>query len=236
MAKKKKKDSNLLNVKNATKTLYANIRFMSPDEPIKTMLVTSAVPNEGKTTTSVHLAQAIATSGKTVVLVDADMRRGSVAGILRIQPKAGAYAVMSESATLLEAVTKTSVPNLYFLDIEPNIPNPVDLLISKKYLQLVEDLKSKFDYVIFDTPPTGTFVDAAVLSTLVDGVVLVARSNFVKRTEVVNAFEQLNKANANILGVCATFCEDESSEYYYAYYNQRGSRVESSRTARRKNR
>jgi len=86
-------------------------------------------------------------------------------------------------------------------------------------------MKKSFDYVIFDTPPVGTFVDAAILSTLVDGTVLTLKNASTKRADVVHAYDQLVKAGARILGICATFCENTSSEYYYAYYNQKGERV-----------
>ena len=223
---KKKKSSNQLEMQNAAKTLFANIHFMSPDDPIRTIVMTSSIPNEGKTTTSLYLAQAIASSGKSVVLVEADMRRRALAGLLRVHPKAGIYSVMVDAASLEQAVVETPTPNLYFLDVEPNIPNPADILASKRYAKLAKTLEDRFDYVVYDTPPVGTFIDAAILSTLADGVVLVVRPNYTKRVDVINSFEQLKKADANILGACANFCEGDGSEYYYAYYNREGSRVD----------
>ena len=211
MAKKKKQASNMLEVQNAAKTLFANIRFMSPDNPIRSIVMTSSVPNEGKSTCSVELARAIATSGKTVLLVEADMRRRTLASLLNVRPAAGVYAVLTDAAPLKTAVTPTQTPNLFFLDVEPNIPNPADIISSKRYQKLVATLEDSYDYVIYDMPPVGTFVDAAILSTLVDGT--------------VDACEQLKKADANILGICATFCEGTGSEYYYAYYTKDGGRL-----------
>ena len=225
MAKKKKSASNALEVQNAAKTLFANIRFMSPDNPIRTMVMTSSVPNEGKSTCSVELARAIATSGKTVLLVEADMRRRTLADALNVRPPAGVYSVLTDAAPLSQAVVATSTPNMYFLDVEPNIPNPADIISSKRYAKLVTLLEENYDYVVFDTPPVGTFIDAAILSTLVDGTVMVVKPNSTKRTELLDACEQLKKADANILGICATFCEGTGSEYYYAYYTQDGSRL-----------
>lgn len=226
MAKKKKHSSNKLEIQNAAKTLFANIRFMSPDEPVKTLVITSSIPNEGKSTVSMYLAQAIATSGKKVLLVEADMRRRTLATALQVHPHVGTYAVLSEERTLSEAVVTTAMPNLYFLDVEPSIPNPADIISSKRYKKLVKMLEQEYDYVIFDTPPVGTFVDAAILSTLVDGVILVARPEATKRTELIAAYDQLKKAGANVLGVCANFCESTGSEYYYAYYTQSGKRID----------
>lgn len=231
MAKRKKQSSNQLEIQNAAKTLFANIRFMSVDDPIRSIAITSSVPNEGKTTVSVHLAQAIATSGKRVLLVEADMRRRTLATALGARPPAGSYAVLTEAVALNAAVVSTSTPNLFFLDTEPNIPNPADMIASKRFKRLVHLLEENYDYVIFDTPPVGTFVDAAVLSTLVDATVLVVRPNQVKRVALVEAYEQLQKADANVIGVCATDVEGTGAEYYYAYYTSGGKRVKPSEVA-----
>ncbi|BAK43904.1 CpsD/CapB family tyrosine-protein kinase [Eggerthella sp. YY7918] len=225
MAKKKKQTSNQLEVQNAAKTLFANIRFMSPDNPVRSLVLTSSVPNEGKSTCAVELARAIATSGKTVILVEADMRRRTLASLLNVRPAAGVYSVLTDATPLSAAVVSTSTPNLSFLDVEPNIPNPADILSSKRYRKLVTLLEENYDYVLFDTPPVGTFIDAAILSTLVDGTVMVVKPNSTKRAELVDAYEQLKKADAHVLGICATFCEGTGSEYYYAYYTNSGERV-----------
>ncbi len=225
MAKKKKSSSNTQEVQNAAKTLFANIRFMSPDAPLKSIVLTSSVPNEGKTTTSVELARAIATSGKRTLLVEGDMRRRSLANILGVRATAGVYSVLTNQASLDAAIVPTKINGLFFLDVEPNIPNPADILSSKSYAALVKRMEQSFDYIIFDTPPVGTFVDAAVLSALVDGTVLVVKPGAAKRDEVLRAFDQLKTAGANVIGTCATFVEGTGSEYYYAYYTEGGKRV-----------
>lgn len=233
MAKKKKASSNALEIQNAAKTMLANIRFASVDHPVQSIAVTSAVPNEGKTTSTIELAKAIASSGSRVLLVEADMRRRSAASMLGVHAKHGAYSVMSKAVTLDEAVVATGITNLRFLDIEPNIPNPADLLSSRAYEHLVDEVCKHYDYVLFDTPPVGTFVDAAILSRLVDGVILVVKIGGAKRDEIIAAYDQLQKAEANVLGACATFCEGTGSEYYYAYYNKDNERVNPDKEARR---
>lgn len=234
MAKKKKKTgTNALEIQNAAKTLFANIRFMSPDSPIRSLVITSSVPNEGKSTVSLELGKAIATSGKTVLLVEADMRRRTMASLLGVHASAGVYAVLSDQVDLRDAVVSTDTPNLYFLDTEPNIPNPADIISSKRFHRLVSRLSQAYDYVIYDMPPVGTFVDAAILSTLVDGTVMVVRPGEVKRAELVDAYEQLQKAGADVLGICATFCEGTGSEYYYAYYTKDGDRVDPDKIERK---
>lgn len=233
MAKKKKAASNTLEIQNAVKTMLANIRFASVDNPMQSIVLTSAVPNEGKTTITIELAKAIASAGNSVLLVEADMRRRSAASVLGVHAAHGAYAVMSHALSLREAVISTGTPNFYFLDTEPNIPNPADLLSSRAYAKLVDDACNAYDYVLFDTPPVGTFVDAAILSRLVDGVILVVKIGGAKRDEILTAYDQLQKAEANIIGACATFCEGTGSEYYYAYYNKDNQRVDPEKEARR---
>ena len=98
---------------------------------------------------------------------------------------------------------------------------------------MVDDACNSYDYVLFDTPPVGTFVDAAILSRLVDGVILVVKIGGAKRDEILTAYDQLQKAEAHIIGACATFCEGTGSEYYYAYYNKDNQRVNPEKEARR---
>lgn len=231
--KKKKAASNTLEIQNAAKTMLANIRFASVDSPMQSVVITSSVPNEGKTTTTIELAKAIASSGNSVLLVEADMRRRSAASALGVHASHGAYAVMANQVSLRDAVVSTGTPNFYFLDTEPNIPNPADILSSRAYVRLVDEACDAYDYVLFDTPPVGTFVDAAILSRLVDGVIMVIKIGGAKRDEIVAAYDQLNKAEAHIIGACATFCEGTGSEYYYAYYNKDNQRVDPEKEARR---
>ena len=210
------------NLENSAKTLLANIRFMSVDNPIRTIAITSSIPNEGKTFIAMSLAEAIATSGRDVLIVETDMRRRSMANALGTHAQHGIYAVMSGEVSLKQAVVPTSVPHMYFLDAEPHIPNPSDLLNSRRFLKLVEVLRKAFAYVVFDTPPVGTFVDAAVLGTKVDALFMVVRENFVKKEEVVRAADQLQKAGVNLAGIIMNGCERQSSEYYYEYYYKDG--------------
>lgn len=228
MPRKKKASSDALVVQNAAKTLLANIRFASVDRPVKSIVLTSSVPNEGKSTVAYNLAQAIASSGKRTLIVECDMRRRSLADMVGARARHGIYAVLSGQVELDEALVATSHRNLFFLDSEPHIPNPADILSSQRFRKLVAQMESDFDYVVIDTPPVGTFVDAAIIAALADATALVVRERFVKRTELQNAYDQLKKADANVIGVIMNMCEAESSEYYYAYYNKEGKRVRKS--------
>ena len=216
LGKQRKDDRS--SVVNSAKTLLANIRFMDVDNPVHTMAITSAVPNEGKTFVAANLASAIATSGKTCLLVECDMRRRSMSRALGVHAQHGIYAVMAGECTVQQAAVATQTPNLYFLDSEPRIPNPSDLLNSNRFSKLVDLARNTYDYVLFDTPPVGTFVDAAVLGTKVDAVFMVVREGFTRKAEVAAAADQLKKSGCNLAGMIMNYCERTSSEYYYEYY------------------
>lgn len=223
MARKPKRGDEM-EMQNAAKTLMANIRFMSVDNPIRSLVITSSIPNEGKSTVACNVARAIASSGMRVCLVESDMRNRTLAGMLGVRSTGGLYSVLSETMPLQQAIVSTSTENMFLLDAEPHIPNPADILASKRFAALVGKLEQMFDYVIFDTSPVGMFVDAAVVSTVVDAAVLVVRENFTKRQAVVQAYEQLRKAGGNVVGAVMNYCNIEKSDYYYAYYNQQGKR------------
>ncbi len=160
-----------------------------------------------------------------VLIVDADMRRRSLANYMNLRPEAGLYSVLTGQTKLSDAVVANPIPNLFFLDVEPNIPNPADILSSKRFEKLVTVLEKNFSYVIFDTPPIGTFVDAAILGTHVDGVLFVVRPKHTRRKELAFAYDQLKKADVHVLGACANYREPIGSESYYAYYTTEGKRV-----------
>ncbi|MBO7675487.1 MAG: CpsD/CapB family tyrosine-protein kinase [Atopobiaceae bacterium] len=223
MARRKKKDSSkkndiTRNVDNSAKTLLANIRFMRVDDPVRTVVITSTVPNEGKTFVSTNLARAMATSGVSTLIVECDMRRRSVANTLGIHSKHGIYSVLSGEVGLREAIVPTDTPMLYFLDAEPHIPNPSDLLNSRRFLELIHAAKQEFGYIVFDTPPVGTFVDAAVLGSKVDALFMVVREQFARKDAIARAADQLRTANVPLSGVIMNFCERHADEYYNYYY------------------
>jgi len=219
----RKKDSNKQNditrsVDNSAKTLLANIRFMRVDDPVRTVVITSAIPNEGKTFVSTNLARAMATSGVTTLIVECDMRRRSVAKALGIHSKHGIYSVLSGEVGLRDAIVPTDTPMLYFLDSEPHIPNPSDLLNSRRFLELIHAAKQEFGYIVFDTPPVGTFVDAAVLGSKADALFMVVREQYTRKDAIARAADQLRTANAPLSGIIMNFCERHSDEYYDYYY------------------
>jgi capsular exopolysaccharide synthesis family protein len=209
-------------VANAAQTLFANIRFMSVDNPVHVLAITSSVPNEGKTFVSMNLASAIAASGASTLLVECDMRRRSMAARIGVHAQHGIYSVMTGQVSLEQAAVRTPTKNLYFLDAEPHIPNPSNILNSHHFQNFLDNARSRFDYVVFDTPPVTTFVDAAVLGTKVDAVLLVARENFVKRAELQQAVDQLRASNCNLAGVVMNGCDFGKGNSYYSYYYENG--------------
>jgi capsular exopolysaccharide synthesis family protein len=163
-----------------------------------------------------------------VLIVEADMHYRSLNRLLDQHPAHGIYAALSGKAPLDKVIIPTRFTNIYFMDAEPNIPSPSDILSTKRCASLVEKLSEMFDYVIFDTPPVSLFVDAAILSSITDGTLFVARQNQTKRVLAAKCVQQLRVANARILGLVTTFCEGDDSLYYYAYYTQDGKRAEKS--------
>lgn len=217
--KKSKEDKSQRSIENSAKTLLANIRFMSVDDPVRTVVITSSIPNEGKTFVATNLARAMATSGIRTLLVECDMRRRSLASSLGVHPEHGIYSVLSGEMDLLDVVEPTKTRRLYFLDSEPHIPNPSDILSSRRFASLIEEAKKDFGYIVFDTPPVGTFVDAAVLGAQVDALFMVVREQFTRKDVVARAADQLRTANVPLSGVVMNFCgSGHSSEYYYDYY------------------
>lgn len=209
-----------LETTNAAKTLLANIGFLHVDDPIGSIVITSSIPNEGKSFVAQKLSEAIATSGKSVLLMEADLRRRSLASRIGIHVSYGLYSVLSGAVPVSEAAVATHTANMYFLDAEPNIPNPSDVFGSKRFSHLIEKLAQSYDYLVIDTPPVGAFVDAAILSRISDATLLVVRENFTKKDQIKDAYEQLKRAGGNLSGVVMNYCKHEGSQYYSSYYSK----------------
>lgn len=201
----------------AYRTIRSNIRFSSTDSEIKSLLITSSGPEEGKSLTCVNLAIAFAAAETKVLLIDADLRKPNLHKIMNISKKGGLTNILSEHKDYKAFISKTEVPNLEILSCGPVPPNPSEMLSSKAMKSLMEQLKSAYDIVIVDTPPVGLVTDAQVLSTLVDGVILVVASEKAKVDAVRNARELLKNVNSNILGVILNRVRKKEKAYYYEY-------------------
>ncbi|MED2972864.1 CpsD/CapB family tyrosine-protein kinase [Fictibacillus sp. B-59209] len=199
------------------RTIRTNIQFSSIDTDYKTLMVTSAGPGEGKSTTVANLAVVLAQQGKSVLLVDGDLRKPTVHYTFKVSNIQGVTNVLTRQITLEDAVQETNVEDLYVLPSGPVPPNPSELLNSKAMEVLVEEANNKYDYVLFDSPPVLAVTDAQVLSSRCDGVVLVTSSGKTEKEEALKAKELLENANAKILGVVLNGKETNDSSYYYYY-------------------
>lgn len=209
-------------VSEAFRTLRTNLQFVRLDSPLKSLVVTSAIPGEGKSTVAANLAIAMAQAGKSVILVDADLRRAKQHNLFNLPNKVGLTNLLLGTAGL-EALQSTGVQGLKVLTSGVFPPNPSELLDSNAMVRVLELLKAQADIVIFDTPPLVAVTDAAVLGAKVDGVLLVYRLGKVARDGVARAKKLLENANARILGVVANGDRPDghSGYYYYYYYDER---------------
>ena len=206
----------------AYRTIRTGIMLSTLDEaPLKILLVTSAIPNEGKSTTATNLAIAMAQMGERVLLVDMDMRRHNLHEFFTIDNSVGISDVIVDPSRIPDAVRSVgAVPNLHIITGGTLAPNPSELLGSERMRDLIIGMKGKFDRIIFDSPPLLAFSDSLVLSRMADGVVLVAWGAKTHRDAIQQAAQLLKGVNARILGVVLNRIDTtkHSSHAYYSYY------------------
>ncbi|MEH7308187.1 CpsD/CapB family tyrosine-protein kinase [Neobacillus drentensis] len=199
------------------RTIRTNIQFSSVDKEMKAIMVTSSGPGEGKSTTAANLAVTFAQLGKKVLLVDADLRKPTVHHTFGINNLFGFTTVLTKQKTLEKTVLETSVQDLYILTSGPIPPNPAELLSSKSMEQFIEDAKSQFEYVIFDTPPLLAVADPQILANQCDGSIMVVYSEKTEIDLAKKAKELLEHAQSKLLGVVLNHKEAQSGDYYYYY-------------------
>lgn len=202
------------------RVLRTNIHFATVDAPARTLLITSSNPGEGKTTTAANLAFAMAMDGKKVILVDTDLRRPSMHKLLDLPPLPGLTDVLLGHAPLepLEVM-----PGLSVLTSGSTPPNPGELLNSRKFRNLVQELTEQADLVIFDSPPTLVAADAAILASQMDGTIIVVETGATKKAAARRSLQLLNQARATILGVAYNKMRAQDGPGYYYYNYQYGS-------------
>lgn len=208
-------------VRNAAQALYSNIQYASIDEPIKLVAVTSSAPNEGKSTITLALAQAAGATGKRVLVIEGDLRRRSLRAVVGVHPRHGIHAAVTGEVPLSEAAVETKLKGVSFLDAEAGIPNPEELLSSKRFEALLDQARADFDLVVLDTPPVGAFADAAVIGRSVDGIAFVVREDYTDKRDAQLAVEQLRSSGSRILGLVMNCTETHGAGgygYYYGYY------------------
>jgi polysaccharide biosynthesis transport protein len=206
------------------RSLRTNITFMSPEKPMRRLLVTSAGPREGKTTTAVGLGITMAQSGGRVVLVDTDMRRPRLHQALGVSNERGVTSLVVGECALADAIKGTDVPQLDVIPCGPVPPNPTELLHTERFKELLTRLSESYNLVILDSPPVIAVTDAMVLSTQVDGVVLVAKAGRTTKDMLSHTKRHLTGINANILGVVLNDVDVRRRQYGYYDYRDYGGR------------
>jgi capsular exopolysaccharide synthesis family protein len=206
-------------VAECCRSLRTNILFSAADRQIKTIVVSSANPQEGKTTTVIYLGTTMAQSGQRVLLVDTDMRRPRLHGSLGIPRQTGISNLILGDRDYDEVIKPTTIPNLFVLPCGPLPPNPAELLMSQRFEAVLEELKKRFDRIILDSPPLQVVTDAVVLSKQADGAILVVRADKTLRDDIKRSARQIRNVNGTIFGTIVNAIEpDNRSGYYYSYY------------------
>jgi polysaccharide biosynthesis transport protein len=204
------------------RALRTSLLLSNLGAPPKVIMITSALPQEGKTTTSINCAVVLAQKGVRVLLIDADLRRPSIHKTLGMGPRSGLSNVLTGSASLQQAITRSAVlPNLSVLPAGTPPPNPAELLASTNMRDVLEELRGQYDHIVVDTPPTLSVTDAVVLSPRADAVVLVIRSGQTTKQALRRSRDVLMQVNAKVSGVLLNAVDLSSPDYYY-YYEYKG--------------
>ncbi|MGC3999837.1 MAG: polysaccharide biosynthesis tyrosine autokinase [Anaeromyxobacter sp.] len=205
------------------RAVRTNLLFMSPEKPLRTILVTSSGPQEGKTTTVTSLAVTMTTSGNRVLIVDADMRRPRLHRIFGVKSEVGLSSLILGEGSIDEAVIETAIPNLSILPCGPVPPNPAELLHTASFARLLNALAERYDRIILDSPPVGVVADAVVISTRVDGALVVLKAGTTSREVARQSVRQLRDVNAPLFGAVLNDLDLEDQKYgQYSYYYRYG--------------
>lgn len=207
-------------VSEAYRSLRTNIQFSSVDTRVQTIMITSASPGEGKTTTAINLAATYAQAEQKVLLIDADLRKPTTHHTFLCTNRLGLTKLLTNQSSIKEVIIQTFVPNLDLLPSGTVPPNPAELLSSNKMRVLLEELKQQYDIIILDTPPVLAVTDSQIVASISDGVVMVADAGKVKITNAQKAKEKLEHVNAKILGVVINNVKRSSQDDYYYYYGE----------------
>jgi capsular exopolysaccharide synthesis family protein len=205
-------------VSEAYRTLRTNIQFSAVDEEMNVIMITSAGPGEGKSTTISNLAVVYAQAGKKVLIIDADLRKPTMHHTFNISNRKGLTNVLTGQLSLDEVITPSGIESLSVLASGPIPPNPSEILSSKRMENLMEELSRQFDTILIDAPPTLAVTDSQIIAARCNGVLLVIDSGKVKREIAQKAKASLERVNARILGVVLNNVNRNSGEVYYYYY------------------
>jgi capsular exopolysaccharide synthesis family protein len=203
----------------AYRSLRTNLLFSKQAGKIRALVITSIAPNEGKSFTAANLAIIIAQQKSNTLLVDGDLRRGVLHNTFGCPKEPGLTNYLSGMATLSEIVSETHIPNLSLVSCGALIPNPSELLGSLQMRRFIEEVRRRFDVVIFDSPPLNAATDAIVLGTQVDAMPIVIRAGKTRRDVAKERLEALKNIPVNVLGVILNGVESYRSHQAYSYYH-----------------
>ena len=203
---------------------YRSLRtsiLLSTNPCPRVLLTTSALPKEGKTTTTINLALTLASLGSRVVVVDCDMRRPTCHKLLRVRPPLGVIHYLTSQASLDNVITEVpGIPNLYLIPCGPIQPNPTELISQPLAASMFRFLRERFDFVLLDSPPAMGVTDSRILATLADAVILVVRSHATAKQLVRRTQEDFRQIGARVIGVVLNGADIHSTDYnYYGYYS-----------------
>lgn len=207
-------------IAEAIRTIRINLQFSSVDDDVKTILVTSTAPSEGKSFISSNLAVAFAQNDAKVLIVDCDMRKGRLHKIFNVTNEKGLSNLLIDevAAEFRHYVRKTKIDNLYILTMGTVPPNPSELLDSVKNKLLIKVLKKKFDYIIFDGVPIIGLTDSLIMARLVDKVVIVSALKQTRMELLENTKRSLQSVGANVAGIIVNKTAPSGTNYYNHYY------------------
>ena len=208
------------------RTLRTNIQFMATKGKLKSILITSTLPGEGKSWVASNLAVTFAQAEKKVVLVDADMRKGRVYSIFGVSPRPGLSNYLSgvdwddgdASSNLEDYIQETDVENLYVIAAGNVPPNPSELLISDQMTELMEKLKEMFDIIIFDGTPSQLVTDSLILTRIVDSTVIVTASKETKKEDLKRVIKNIKNVGGKIAGIVLNKVPIDAKKYEQSYY------------------
>jgi capsular exopolysaccharide synthesis family protein len=212
---------------DAFRTVYANVRFLGSDEPVRSIVIGSAVPADGKSTVAVNLAHAAAAMGQRVLLVDADLRRPQVHTITNIPNLRGLSNLLFSDLNPEDVIQQSPMEeNLQVITAGQIPPDPTKLLSSRRMHNLVAQLQAQYDLIIYDTPPVLGLADSTLLANLTDGIVLVVGLGSTDRTAFTQAIDALKVASSPLLGIVANGVKGyvpnvySGHSYYERYYRR----------------
>ncbi|WP_157551203.1 polysaccharide biosynthesis tyrosine autokinase [Nocardioides jensenii] len=202
----------------AFRVLRTNLDYLDLDEHPKSFVITSALPGEGKTTTSTNLAVALAQAGRRVLLVDGDLRRPRIAGLLGLEGKVGLTTVLVGKTSLVDSIQQHGDTGVDFLSGGPIPPNPTEVLQSNATRDLIQKLRDMYDVVIIDAPPLLPVADAAILARAADGALLVTRHGKTTKEQLHDACQRIEQVDARLYGVVVNMAPRRGNQDYYYYY------------------